>query len=315
MPTEKTCSNCGTKHASPRGRKCQLPAKEADSTLQSVITKLEQISAQMFDMNNRLELIENQDANDGASSSASSVAAEGAAANPSSLRADLGLQTRIDARMRDLKLQDAESDDDDHGRPRGKHNRMKSGRDKTSAECVSTQIEWPHYYVFRGSDRRPARYDELSVPEFVAGYMKIVTDNVADVHTTTLMLNHLHDLMSDVTEHSWDNVRNCHAIILQQMEQGRITWEDERRLRELRHTYAHARARGSGEQSKQNLRGPVFCYKFQDGECPYDHDHTTSRGFVRHICAYCLKHTGFAYKHPWSACQRKQRDQSKNGEQ
>ena len=140
-------------------------------------------------------------------------------------------------------------------------------------------------------------------------------DNVADVHTTTLMLNHLHDLMSDVTEHSWDNVRNCHAIILQQMEQGRITWEDERRLRELRHTYAHARARGSGEPSMQNLRAPVFCNKFQDGECPYDHDHNTSRGFVPHICAYCLKHTGFAYKHPWIACQRKQRDQSKNGKQ
>ena len=120
--------------------------------------------------------------------------------------------------MRDLKLQDAESDADDHGRPRGKHNRMKSGRDKTAAECVSTQIEWPHYYVFHGSDMRPARYDELSVPEFVAGYMKIVTYNVADVRTTTLMLNHLYDLMSEVTEHSWDNVRNCHAMILQQME-------------------------------------------------------------------------------------------------
>ena len=106
MLTDNTCSNCWTKHASPRGRKCQLLAKEADSTLQSVITKLDQISAQMFDINNRLELIENQDANDGASSSASSVAAEGAGANPSSLRADLGLQTHINARMRDLKLQD-----------------------------------------------------------------------------------------------------------------------------------------------------------------------------------------------------------------
>ena len=71
---------------------------------------------------------------------------------------------------------------------------QESGRDKLAAECVSVAVEWPHCHVFRGADRHPAKYDDLTILKFVAGYMKknsVVLANIADTKNDTLMLKYL----------------------------------------------------------------------------------------------------------------------------
>ena len=114
-------------------------------------------------------------------------------------------------------------------------------------------MDWPHFFVYRGSSRSPAKYDELTVPEFFMGYTRIVTKS--DAATATLMLSHLHYMMSDTAEFAWASVRNYHAIVLQQFELGHLTWTDEASIQMLRCRYAQK----PNIHVTATARGPQFC--------------------------------------------------------
>ena len=277
---------------------------------------MNELTEKLTDVQNRVNIIESTASETGTQADVNRAATD--EATPQSVRLDADLQQRIDQRLRELDIGDHDLDEDERLPARGKSRPLRSGRDKTAAESVSVAVEWPHYHVFRGADRRPAKYDELTITEFVAGYLKIVLANLAETKNVTLMLKHLGNIMGDVTEHSWENVRNCHAIILQQMEQARLNWADTDSITELRTTYAHARPKITVDHYRQASRtnGPLFCFRYQSESCTYDSDHTTSRGFVKHVCAYCLKTYGVLRKHAEQVCRQKSREAtSKNAEE
>lgn len=280
--------------------------------MKTLLEKLNQLTEKMADVTERVAQIERPvPPADEPESATEDDNTDEEAANPQTLRDDAALQRRIDKRMRELNLTDASSDDEEHQTTRGKTRQLKSGRDKTAAECVHIPVEWPHYYVFRGADRRPARYDDLTVAEFVSGYMNIVMQKLDDTKTTKLMLMHLNNIMHDATLYSWQTARNCHAIILQHIEQGRIDWTDTDTMKELRQTYAQVRQNANGENGRQNSRGhtgPVFCLKYQTDSCQYDGDHHTTRGLIKHVCAYCLKTSGAFRRHSESTCRNKKKN-------
>ena len=177
-----------------------------------------------------------------------------------------------------------------------KGRRLKSGREKTASDFIKVEMEWPHYH-----DRKPAHYDDLAAVEFVHGYLTSVLEGNHNARTKDHMLRHLKDLMLDESEFSFEAARNCHGIVLQHLEQARLTWADKDRLQELRRKYAQRRL---SEESKSNKsardrdRTPLFCLKYQEQRCSYNEDHQTTRGFVKHTCAYCLRVIGNTYRHP-----------------
>ena len=76
------------------------------------------------------------------------------------------------------------------------------------------------------------------------------------------------------------------------MEAGRITWADEDNIQDLRHLYRQRFVRSTpsaqSHAAPNMTKGPLFCLSFQNDKCPFNGDHNTTRGRVRHICAYCL---------------------------
>ena len=126
------------------------------------------------------------------------------------------------ARLEQLGLAQNASDNSDDSddeqqekKTRGKH----SGRVRTANHKSNIDIDWPHFYVYR--DAKPTTYEQLTLSEFVYGCLSII-DNAPNSHGRWLQA-HLRDLMEDATLYKWQAVRDCHAIILQMMETGRIS--------------------------------------------------------------------------------------------
>ena len=184
----------------------------------------------------------------------------------------------------------------------------RSGRAKTADDVVHQDVDWPHFHVYRGQDRQPAEYEQLTVPEFVLGY---ITSLMYDSNTSAKArkLEHLRELVMDAATYPWSDVRNYHAIVLNQFEMKKLDWGNKDAIQQLRRTYAQIRARGPENGiavSTAHTQGPPFCLPFQNGRCNKTTDHQTSRGWVQHACAFCLKRTGNAYRHSEHECRRKQ---------
>ena len=122
-----------------------------------------------------------------------------------------------------------------------------------------------------------------------------------------------------VTTNSLSNDDEKYAIILQNIEQRRITWYDTSSIADLRRTYTQRSAPPQSQdrenrvvkyKSESNTPGPLYCWEYQDGRCRSNADHDTTRGFVRHVCAFCIRATGALFRHPESECNKKR---SKNG--
>ena len=60
------------------------------------------------------------------------------------------------------------------------------------------------------------------------------------------------DLMQDATDFSWSNAKAASAVILCEMERGRLTWEDSDRLDRLRRAHAQ---KHSFQKSQNWVRG------------------------------------------------------------
>ncbi len=101
---------------------------------------------------------------------------------------------------------------------------MCSGRDKTAQDVVTHSIAWPHFYV-TSIENRPAKYDSLTLEEFIYGYL-CIHDHEPDPAIQAAMLQHLRELMLDMKQHTWAEVRSFHALVLSKMEAGRASWLD-----------------------------------------------------------------------------------------
>ena len=279
----KRCANCGTSHTPPRGKKCTRkdtthePEALGDrlaSTLDNIAQRLE-----------RLELA-SQHSN--------------APASPTSRTA----QART--RLLDLGASSTEfdySDESGEGEQQQKEKKKskKSGKLRTAEHKIRYEVDWPHFYVYRKN--APATYDSVSVPEFTYGYM-CAMDN-ADKTTAQHMKAHLKVLMEEASQYKWDTVRSYHAVVLNNIETGRLTWpqassEDLRR----RHIWnAH-----NPSDQKQASEPRKSCPSYQEGTCTKEGHHDG----LLHACRYCIKTVRRPYRHPENQCARKLAD-AKNG--
>ena len=195
----------------------------------------------------------------------------------------------------------------------------KSGRFKTAAHHAKFEVEWPQFHVYRGADRVPSEYDELTVAEFCYGYLKIAKND-------KYMIKHLEQLTHLATLYKWEDVRNCHGFILTEMEQGRLKWGDN--FQALFEAYAKItrinlevpdrrsdvmKIKSGTKSSVQNKQGQIVCFKFQRGNCSERNSHVSSAGYLLHNCEHCFKMTGNLYNHPAFECRRKNSQYYNNG--
>ena len=62
------------------------------------------------------------------------------------------------------------------------------------------------------------------MPVFVQGYLIVMAK--VDTKTRDIIAKHLEELMSDCNMCGWEEVRAYHGILLNQMEQGHLSWQD-----------------------------------------------------------------------------------------
>ena len=183
----------------------------------------------------------------------------------------------------------------------------KSGRNQTSEASVVNTVNWPHHNVYKGKRLTPAVYDQLSIEEFLFGYMEIVTSSTTKKKVRKIMITHLRDLMQDTVDYCWESVRNFHGVLLMEMERDRITWTDKKRIQKLRRQLAQCYPSPDSYEDNDTPRpvtsasDTIYCPAFQSGTCSEETDH----GGVRHVCAFCLKVRHRVYQHAEKDCQAK----------
>ena len=123
------------------------------------------------------------------------------------LRQNNSLQQDVRSRIADLGiLGDVASSSDSEAEATSKshctkHKSTKSGRSRTDDDVITKEIDWPHYHVYRGADRQPAKYEDLSIAELTFGYLSSVLHVRENTDTQGKMLNHLHELMRDAMDY------------------------------------------------------------------------------------------------------------------
>ena len=98
-------------------------------------------------------------------------------------------------------------------------------------------MAWPHDVILGGQNRTRVTYDQLSLTQFAQGFIKNVLEEKSE-KIREKMLMYFADLMEDATDFSWSNAKAANAVILCEMERGRLTWEDSDRLDRLRRAHA-----------------------------------------------------------------------------
>ena len=174
----------------------------------------------------------------------------------------------------------------------------KSGKSKTLTSYVQFPQEWPHSHLSLNFVSRPKEYEELSIPEFCAGYAGILEVESEEVRHHRR--KHLKDLMYLATQYHWRNVLNFHAACLLEIERGNLTWGSD--FRDLQITtlaggFLNSYQNRSGNTSYSHNRsssensGVLFCKGYQKGTCQQPKDHyghfMGNSRLLKHICAKC----------------------------
>ena len=58
----------------------------------------------------------------------------------------------------------------------------------------------------------------------MSGYLKIMNNQKVDIKE--IMSTHLAELMANAELYGWEATHAFHAVVLQQLEQGRALWQD-----------------------------------------------------------------------------------------
>jgi hypothetical protein len=294
MPRQMRCSKCNQAHAAPRGKKCANVGEQptvVDSEDNSVARILDAVSA----LSDRISRLETQPS------------------PPPQNKSQPGAFAETRDRLRHLGLLDATEDEDeedtdasDEEASRKSTKGKKSGKLRTASHKVKYELDWPHYYVYRSD--APATYDSLTTAEFTFGYLTMVQH--APDKDKESMREHLRAIMEDACSYKWETVRSYHAVVMNHIETGRLTWAQatDERLRRL-HVWSKPQARQQ-QQKQPSDRSATACPAFQLGTC----EHLEAHDKKLHVCSYCYKKAGFHYSHPEKECKRKQYAE-KNGKQ
>ena len=116
------------------------------------------------------------------------------------------------------------------------------------------------------------------------------------------MLWYLHDLMEDATDFIWGSAKAAHAVLLCEMERGKVSWSDTSRIDRIWRAHAQKHTHfGKQNWAKRDFENkkPWFCKLYQLGQCRYKKDHEFGGKMQKHICSFCLtqeKIAGYPHK-------------------
>jgi hypothetical protein len=196
-----------------------------------------------------------------------------------------------------------------------------------------------------GKDNSATKYLELTLPQFAHGYTKVTNScPLPEINLRNIVFQ---EIMADANKYSWELVRSAHRIFLQQIEAGRIQWDDATGRTEIRsehiwhaapaasssNTSSYASSHRASTYTKSPARraprpqqpfttnsyaerpaGDFIMAKEGDRTCTayntkHCHDGENHKK-LQHACEYCRSSRGRICKHPERICNRKYHDQA-----
>ena len=119
------------------------------------------------------------------------------------------------------------------------------------------------------------------------------------------MLQYLTYLMQDAIELSMNTARKAHAVVLQDMERGKVSWEQLDLVEKIKGRNTQRLVQGyRGSAITQDRIQP--CIHFNKGSCKFESDHVLNNTSYQHICSYCFRETGRKFEHSMQKCLRMQ---------
>ena len=334
-----TCRTCKRPHSPPRGSNCHHvffddvqpdpfmddPADllEAPGPTGHSQVLLSRLSSQITEMNDnvlgltqRVRSLEHQSP---------------ARAAPTPPRDVQGLEGGIRSRLQALDISsEALHDADDDwevagaGAPPPQGKQLKSGAFIPAQHDVIVQLDYPHKHVLRGAGRPPPLALNLTMSEFVLGYTVMLESPTMDANLRGHMLKFLKLLMEDANVRPWQQVRHYHMTIIQCMETGQLQWGDVEGMLSIQRQHSRTfvaptpgiRRPTTQPRATQSASSVVVCVPFQTNNCESHTDHDSPRGFVQHVCGFCLRMTGRAISsHSEQDCRRKKNSSETKNDQ
>lgn len=326
MPPKKTvyCKKCNNTHERPVGRRCKRSGNDftlstSDQTISDsvesvqvsqpvtqpdpmtmVLQKLQDMEARQEQLWAKVNRIEADTPIVPTTSSpirqrTQQFQTEGMVPSLDFLRSSKDIQTEVAARMRAL---------DDINTYPGKPTNLKSGRFRSFDTQVQHYVQWPHEHVYVGAARKTVSYDELNPQQFALGFIKIIMRQPSS-DLREAMLNYLSKLLQESIDFSWSSSRGAHAVVLQEIERGTVTWKDTDELDNIRKLYTQKV--NTVEQPRQYASDlkKVVCSHYNAGKCIKSSDHQKDNILYRHICSHCFRVVRKAYNHPEPSCNRR----------
>ena len=87
------------------------------------------------------------------------------------------------------------------------------------------ELRWPNKGFVGGTNRKRLSYDDMSIPQWVAGQL----NNISQIQENSLLrlvLDQVIAAMRDASSLPWAAVRGAWASSMHDREEGRLTWRD-----------------------------------------------------------------------------------------
>ena len=325
---DRLCKPCGERHQPPTGVNCR---KKETLAIEGILEEMKRLSEKVSHMETRISNNGNPinpndretgsgdlEMNERRSISSPIVTPETPSTSKlsvSTLQADSELQERVRHKMRTIAGDESSSDsssESESDEPKAKKSKKedkkgkKSGRSRTANDKVVKEVDWPHLYVYKGQNRKPAAYEDLTLAEFSYGVLCQITSKKTGKKTKEHLLLHLKDLLEDTMEYGFDGPKSFHAALLTEFEQDRMSWGDEHTIQRMRMQYSQKTTRYNPNKravEENDLKDRRICSAYSNGYCKEDRAHKSAGGMLlHHICAKCYNSKGLFRRHSQSQC-------------
>ena len=151
---------------------------------------------------------------------------------------------------------------------------LKSGRYRVGVSKVKIHVNWPQDFCsVLGSAKQPT-YDELSCEQWVQGFLYCILEE-KDQNRREHMLYYDTLIMQDAIELNFQTAKRAHAIVLQEIEKGKVTWDDLDQIEKLKNRFT--------QRLIQNPKlgtntGNQTCIHYNKGFCKMDGEHVSGGG-------------------------------------
>lgn len=159
--------------------------------------------------------------------------------------------------------------------------------------------DMPRHYLSIHSQRRVRTldsFDDLTLPEFLQGYIAMVSKKRPNDPTYEAMVRCLGLLGEALVDYQWQDMRDWVNSVLHEVGQGRLSWLDDKVIADRLNTTKLRASMRAGDDPTI----PV-CAQFNQGRC----QHNASHGVFQHVCALCWVSSGAQFPHSAQNCRRK----------